>query len=219
MLEIKNVSVNRNSKEVLNIENFKFDFSKSYNIYGGTGEGKTTLLEVLVGVEKPASGDVLIDDLSLYDSGFMELSFLRKKLGVMFDLPGLISNQSLYENIKLAVNSKGMIFDRSLRDVISQEYFESFKLENSLDARPGSLSVDQKRVVSFVRAIIAGPSFLVFDSFCDFLSGSFEKEIILFLRSLKEKGVGGIFLTKKRDPVGMGFDHYIELKRGSLYEP
>jgi len=218
MLKINDVLVLRNGKDVLDIKNIIFDLSKTYHIYGNTGAGKTTFFELVAGVEKPARGDVSVGDLSLYNSNFVDLSLLRKSFGVMFDVPGLISNQNVYENIKLAVESKKIKFDESLRKVIIESYLKNFEMERIIDERPGVLSTDQKKIAAFIRAIITNPKFLIFDGFTDFLSGPYRDKKIQLLNNMKNKKVGGLFLSKDKQPSGIEFDYYFELKNGSIYE-
>lgn len=218
MLKVENVKVHRNNKVVLDIDTMEFNLTKRYNIFGDTGVGKTTLFELLAGIEKPLNGDIILDEFSLYTSGFMDLSRLRKKFGVMFDIPGLISNQNIYENLKLALNSKNVIFDRTLKEVIVSDYLSLFKMNDFIDMRPGLLSIDQKRIISFIRAIIANPTFLLFDGFCDFLNGSFLDVKISMLEKLNQNGVGGIFFTKKKNEGKLQYDHFFELKEGFLHE-
>ena len=218
MLNLENIKVIRNQKEVLNINSIKFDFSKRYYIYGSPGAGKTTLFETIAGIDRPHAGDVLVEGASLYNSGFMELSLLRKKMGVMFDLPGLISNQNILENIKLALDSKKITFQYPVKDIILNDYLSYFKMEDILEIRPGLRSSEQKKVAAFIRAIIAKPNFLVFDGFTDFLSGTMKNIKIKFLDELYEKSVGGIFMGKDFENVGLSYDRRYELKNGELHE-
>ena len=129
------------------------------------------VFDFLSGIHRPDVGEIDYDGISLYDSGFMELSMLRKKLGVMFDVPGLLSNQTIYQNISLAIKSKNIITEKSLRLIIKEDYLRPFGLETALDVRPSEISNQQKKIVSFIRAIISKPDFLVFDNFTDFLIG------------------------------------------------
>ena len=218
MLSLDNILVLKGGVKVLNIKNSSFDFSKRYLIHGKTGSGKTTLFDLMSGVEKPVQGDVIVDDLSLYNSGFIELSLLRKKMGVMYDVPGLISNQNIYENIRLAVNSKKIQFDQSLKDVLFSKYLRRFDLCDHLNSRPGVLSLDQKRIVSFIRAVISQPEFLIFDGFSEFVLGPYKSIILNILDELKEKSVGGVFICRENFNIGMKFDSVLELKDGDLYE-
>jgi ABC-type lipoprotein export system ATPase subunit len=218
MLNLENIKVIRNQKEVLSIHSIKFDFNKRYYIYGSPGAGKTTLFETIAGIDRPQTGDVLVEGVSLYNSGFMELSLLRKKMGVMFDLPGLISNQNILENINLAIESKKIIFERPVKDIILNDYLSFFYMEDILEMRPGLLSSEQKKIAAFIRAIIAKPSFLIFDGFTDFLNGTMKNIKIKFLDELYEKSVGGIFMGKDLKDLNLSYDCCYELKNGELYE-
>ena len=218
MLKIIDVNVDRGGNCILQPSNHCFDFSKRYLFYGKMGAGKTTFFELVTGIEKPAVGDVLIDDISIYDSDFMDLSLSRKKLGVMFDLPGLISNQNVFENIRLAIDSKKIQFTKPLDEILIQKYLSVFNMEHVLYVRPGLLSIEQRRVVAFIRAIITNPKFLVLDGFSDFLNGPYSSAKIDFLDDLKRKSVGGLFFSKEKILDNMFFDHCFEIRDGDFYE-
>ena len=218
MLKLTDVTVKKNGRKILDIKKETFDFSKRYAIYGHSGSGKTTLFELITGIQKPCKGDVEVNNSSLYDSDFIELSTLRKKMGVMFDLPGLISNQNVYENICLAVNSKKLRFKSSLKNILTDKYLTPFKLESVIELRPGLLTIEQKRIISFIRAIISKPEFLIFDGFSDFISGEHSEVVKKFLMESKEQNIGGIFFCKNKEYKNIEFDNYFELKNGCLYE-
>ena len=139
-------------------------------------------------------------------------------MGVMYDVPGLISNQNVYENIRLAVNSKKIQFEQSLKDVLFSKYLMPFDLCDHINSRPGVLSLDQKRMVSFIRAIICNPEFLIFDGFCEFVSGGYKNVIVKLLNELRDKCVGGVFFSKEKIDIDFCFDSTLELKNGGLRE-
>lgn len=217
MLSISEVKIFRGEKKIIDIDHYQFDFSLTYQIIGETGEGKSTLFECLAGVDKPHYGDIVIDSLSLYDSGFMELSLLRKRLGIMFDLPGLLSNQSIYDNLKLAIDSRNIDLGHGPEAYLIENYLKFFKLENILGDRPGNLSHEQRKIIAFIRAIVTKPDFLIFDGFSEFFKGNFIEVYKEFLEKIKNNGVGGIFFASER-MTNFNFDKNLILKQGKIYE-
>lgn len=219
MLNVKGVKVFFGGVPYINIEEFSFNTTKTYQIIGEEGSGKSLVFDFLSGIHRPDVGEIDYDGISLYDSGFMELSMLRKKLGVMFDVPGLLSNQTIYQNISLAIKSKNIITEKSLRLIIKEDYLRPFGLETALDVRPSEISNQQKKIVSFIRAIISKPDFLVFDNFTDFLIGGHRDIKIKFLKDLISQGVGGVFFCKESVQKNiLEIDHTCYLKNGELNE-
>ena len=219
MLSIKGVQIIFNGEPFINIENFSFDTTKTYQVIGEEGSGKSLIFDFLSGIHRPDVGEIDFDGVSLYDSGFMELSMLRKKLGVMFDVPGLISNQTVYQNISLAIKSKNITTEKSLRLVIKEDYLAPFGLDLALDVRPSEISNQQQKIVSFIRAIISKPDFLVFDNFTDFLIGGHRDTKIEFLKNLVDEGVGGVFFCKEKVQNDLlEINHTCFLKNGELNE-
>ena len=68
-------------------------------IIGGSGAGKTTLLRILIGLEKPTSGQVLIDGEDIVPMGMLDMNRVRKKFGMVYQYSALLDSMSVFDNV------------------------------------------------------------------------------------------------------------------------
>lgn len=160
------------------IKNFSLEVESGHSvaIVGHTGSGKSTIVNILCRFYEPVTGRVLIDDKDYKDRS---ISWLHNQLGYVLQSPQLFSG-TILENIKFAKQ------DATLEEVISvAKYVEldSFiqDMENGYDTEVGEggsrLSVGQKQLISFARAILADPKILILDEATSSVDTETEKII------------------------------------------
>lgn len=167
MLEIKNLSFSYGKEKV--IENFSATFKKGERvcIKGESGRGKTTLLRLVCGLEKPESGSV----------SFTE----NEKIGVVFQSDILLPWYTAFENVKLVSNEEN-----------AKKWLGAFSLENALNKYPSELSGGMRRRVALARAVAFEPDVLILDEafkgldedlknkITDIIAESFSKKLCIF---------------------------------------
>ena len=139
----------------LSVENGEF-----VAIIGTSGSGKSTMLHMLGGLDRPTSGTVTVDGRELSTLKDEELTiFRRRKIGFVFQAYNLVPVLSVYENIVLPIQLDGGAVDESyVREVIAV-----LGLEKKLDSLPGQLSGGQQQRVAIARALAAKPAILLAD--------------------------------------------------------
>lgn len=139
----------------LTVENGEF-----VAIVGTSGSGKTTLLHMLGGLDRPTSGEIIVDGQNLLTLKDEALTiFRRRKIGFVFQSYNLVPVLSVWENIILPVQLDGRKVDMSY----VEELISTLGLEKKLHNLPNQLSGGQQQRVAIARAMAAKPAILLAD--------------------------------------------------------
>jgi putative ABC transport system ATP-binding protein len=164
-------------------------------IQGPTGHGKSTLLQIVGGLDRPTSGSVLFEDRDLAKLRETEMTKVRaKSIGFIFQTFNLIPTLSAQENVETALVPLG-VSDRSRR-ARAAEALSSVGLGDRLKHLPGELSGGQQQRVAIARALVKEPRVLLADEPTGNLDEDTRDEIIGLLEKLwQEKGLSLIMVT------------------------
>jgi putative ABC transport system ATP-binding protein len=184
-------------------------------VMGPSGSGKTTLLNVIGGLERPSSGQVLVDGEDLYDRGDRALSRYRnERVGFVFQSFHLAAGETAAENVQVP-----FLFARRPpsdgRD-LALAALASVDLAEQVDQPAGTLSAGQKQRVAIARAIVNRPDFVLADEPTGNLDERTGADIIALLRGLAaERGLGVVIVT--HDPaISRIADRVIRIAEGRI---
>ena len=185
------------NKETFVLRDITVSFSqeKTYGIMGVSGTGKSTLIQLLAGLDAPTAGTISFNDQLLNKMTPQEHEhFLQKNVGLIFQLPYLIKELSVLENSMLPAIIAGASEQEARDNALT--LLDQVGLSEKIDARPASLSGGQQARVALARALANRPAFLLADEPTGNLDEKTGKEIISLLLSLqKEWGMGLIIST------------------------
>ena len=144
MIKLTNISVQFDKKIVVYDLSFSFENKKKYAIMGESGSGKTTILNVIAGLLKPQSGEVVKDEPC--------------KISYVFQEPRLFNWLTVLENVSIATG-----LDKTAGEEIAKKLLKDLGLEESLYQYPTELSGGMKQRVSIARALAYDPDVLLID--------------------------------------------------------
>jgi len=126
-----------------------------FGIIGRSGAGKSSLLRTINRLERPSSGQVLVDGVDIARLNESELVQLRRRIGMIFQHFNLLSAKTVYENVALPLKVAGV----SAQDIAQrvQELLQLVGLQDKADTYPSRLSGGQKQRVGIARALATGP--------------------------------------------------------------
>jgi putative ABC transport system ATP-binding protein len=164
-------------------------------IQGPTGHGKSTLLQIIGGLDRPTAGSVLFDEDDLARLRETQVTKVRaKSIGFIFQTFNLIPTLSAQENVETALVPLG-VSDRSRRARAS-EALSSVGLGDRLKHLPGELSGGQQQRVAIARALVKEPKVLLADEPTGNLDEDTRDEIIALLEKLwQENGLSMVMVT------------------------
>jgi putative ABC transport system ATP-binding protein len=186
-----------------------------FAITGKSGAGKSVVLGILGGLDRPSSGSVLFEGRPLEQLSKSELSFLRReKMGFIFQSYNLIPSWSAFENVEVALLNQGM--PRKLRREKVEKLLTEFGLEDRFDSLPSELSMGQQQRVAIARALANEPSLILADEPTGDLDPTTGQEIISYLtRLVRERGVTLVIATQGNFPLEAA-NQVVYLRNGRL---
>ncbi|MEO0198843.1 MAG: ABC transporter ATP-binding protein [candidate division WOR-3 bacterium] len=223
LVELKNVEkvyvTGKISVKALKGVNLGVEKGEFTAIVGPSGSGKTTLLNIIGCIDKPTSGEILMEGNLLTEKSPEEMAKLRRHyFGFIFQSFNLIPVLNVYENVELALNLKYPNLSRKEKEKKILEILELVGLMDRKDLRPLELSGGEQQRVSIARALVKDPEFVLADEPTANLDSETGKNIINLMRELNEKkGVTFIFST--HDPMIMQYaKRVIKLRDGKIEE-
>jgi putative ABC transport system ATP-binding protein len=169
-------------------------------IMGSSGSGKTTLLNLLGCLDKPTSGNYLLDNVNVKELSRNELARLRNhKIGFVFQSYNLLPRTSALENVELPLfyNPSLSTHERKERAV---KALQSVKLGDRLDHMPNQLSGGQQQRVAIARALVNQPVMILADEATGNLDTRTSYEIMMLMQELnQQEGKTIVFVTHEPD--------------------
>ena len=164
------------------------------SVMGPSGSGKSTLLTILGGLNHPTAGEVVVDDIPIYQLPLERLAdFRREYLGFIFQSFQLIPYLTVIENVMLPLS----ITERSNReqDRMAEEILDRIGLKGKEKRLPDQLSGGEQERVAIARALVNSPPILLADEPTGNLDTKTGREIMELFKSLNAEGQTIIMVT------------------------
>ena len=167
-------------------------------LLGQSGSGKSTVLNLLAGLDRPTSGSVVVQGRDLAKLSSEELArYRRNVVGMVFQSFHLISSMTITENVELPMRFAEV--DRELRAQRVRESLERVGLSHRLEHRPSELSGGEQQRVSLARALANGPSVLLADEPTGNLDSHTGEDVLGLIRDLSlSLGLTVVMVTHER---------------------
>jgi len=154
-------------------------------LLGFSGSGKSSLLNLIAGLDRPTSGKVLVQGRDLATMSREELAKHRlRTVGMVFQSFNLIPSMNVLENVELPLRFAEV--DRDKRDAMAREALERVGLKSRIRHRPSELSGGEQQRASLARALINRPQILLADEPTGNLDSRNGHEVMTLLRQLNE---------------------------------
>ena len=190
--------------------NFSIDKGEFVVIVGPSGAGKTTVLNILGGMDTATSGTLLVDgeEIAAYNSRKLT-EYRREDIGFVFQFYNLVPNLTALENVELAL--------QICRDPLdAKEVLEDVGLGDRLNNFPAQLSGGEQQRVSIARALAKNPKLLLCDEPTGALDYNTGKAILKLLQNMcRERGMTVIVITHNQAIAPMA-DRLIHIKNGQV---
>ena len=213
----KSYTIEKTNYEVNNDINLSVSPASLVWIYGNSGAGKSTFLNVITGIDTPDAGSVSWDGSEINTMNVNKRAQFRlEHFGLIFQFFELIKAQTIYENaalpLKITRKSKKEI------DAVLFPLFEYFDVRSLIRKKPDQLSGGEKQRVSIVRALSTNPRYIIADEITSSLDTKRSHQVYGYLRSyIKEKNGIGIFVS--HDPIISEYaDTVYTMQAGCLME-
>ncbi|MDW6024411.1 methionine ABC transporter ATP-binding protein [Mesorhizobium sp. BAC0120] len=154
-------------------------------IIGRSGAGKSTLIRCLNGLERPDSGQVIVEGRDIARLGERELQPLRRRIGMIFQHFNLLSAKTVEDNVALPLKIEGR--SKAERLARAAELLDLVGLSEKAKAYPASLSGGQKQRVGIARALAARPALLLSDEATSALDPETTRSILALLRDINRR--------------------------------
>jgi len=184
-------------------------------ILGPSGGGKSTLLNLIGGIDHPTSGTVTINGFALEKASEENLTrFRRDHIGFVFQFYNLLSALNAVENVSLPLMAKGVAFKQA--KVKAVQILTRMGLENRLNHLPPELSGGEQQRVAIARSIIAEPELILADEPTGDLDSLTAQEIATLMHELN-KQIGLTFVVATHNlRLAENVDRVFELRDGKF---
>jgi putative ABC transport system ATP-binding protein len=203
----------RNEVQALVDISLTIDRSSFTVLSGPSGSGKTTLLALLGVLDRPSSGQVLLEERNLTDCSDFELARVRRRFGFVFQNFALIPHLPVWENITYPLIPRGLSVKE--RWAIAQEWLGRLGLADRMSSRPGELSGGEQQRVAVARALAGRPELILADEPISNLDPQSGQAVLDLLRQAHGEGVTVILSAHDPAVLSLATAAY-ELEAGRL---
>jgi lipoprotein-releasing system ATP-binding protein len=184
-------------------------------VVGASGAGKTTLMHLLGGLDRPTSGSVCFAGKDIFRYAAHELdAFRNRSIGFVFQFHQLLPEFNALENVMMpALIGRSSVKDAESRAI---EILKAVGLDHRLDHKPGQLSGGEQQRVAIARSLIMSPKLLLADEPTGNLDSATSDEILALLDRLHDERDLTIVVVTHSEKVAGHMDRVVHMEDGCL---
>lgn len=203
-------------KETIVLDKVSFDIKKGefVLIVGKSGSGKTTLFKMILGEEKPTSGNIFFNDKDISKFNSNQIHIIRRKMGVIFQDYKLLSKKNIYENISYVMEGLGMSDDEIEKRI--PELLDIVNLSSKAYHFPHELSGGEQQRAAIARALISDPEVILADEPTGNIDPYNTIEVVDLLVKINQKGTTVILATHDKNIINRLHKRVISLGEGGI---
>lgn len=215
MIVFQNITkiYNKHSTALENVS-FKINPKEFVSIVGRSGAGKSTIVKLFIGEEKPTSGRIMFDSYEVNKLKFSQLPKYRRRIGTIFQDFRLLTGKTAFENIAFALEVEGRP-QKEINEFVPQ-ILNLVGLQDKTQSFPYELSGGEKQRVAIARAMINQPEVIVADEPTGNLDPFNTWEIIKLLMKINEMGSIVILATHNKEIINTLGQRVITLEKGKV---
>lgn len=215
MITLQNVTKIYNQHAVA-LENvsFKINPKEFASVVGRSGAGKSTIVKLIIGEEKPTSGRIIFDSYEVNKLKYSELPQYRRHIGTIFQDFRLLNGKTAFENIAFALEVEGRP-QKEINEFVPQ-ILELVGLNEKMHNFPCELSGGEKQRVAIARAMINQPEVIVADEPTGNLDPFNTWEVIKLLMKINELGTTVVLATHNKEIINTIGQRVITLEKGKV---
>jgi len=216
-IEIKSLNAYYDKLHVLKDINLNVEKGEILSLIGPSGSGKSSLLKMLVGLLKPKSGNVILNNNQLNYSNNSDLRIIREKIAIVFQQYNLFQNMNVLKNVCIAPTK---IQKRDQKQVEEQaiNLLEKVGLKDKLKSYPDELSGGQQQRVAIARALCLNPEILLLDEVTSALDPELVQEVLDSVRLLASEGMTMLIVSHEMSFVKEVSSRVVFMDNGSIIE-
>jgi len=216
MIAFQNVSKFYNGHNAVALEDVSFQINPGEFVClaGRSGAGKSTIIKLLIGEERPSRGRVFFGQYEVNKLKSSELPAFRRHIGIVFQDFRLLPNKTSYENISFALEVAGRS-NREIRELVPQ-VLDMVGLSDKHHNFPHQLSGGEKQRVAIARAMVHRPEVIIADEPTGNLDPFHTWEIINLLQKINQLGTTLILATHEKDVINSLEKRVLTLDHGRL---
>ena len=216
IIEFHNVVKSFGPQRVLDDVSVSFASGKTTVIGGGSGQGKSVTLKLILGLLSPDSGQILVNGRDITRMKQRELNKIREKFGVLFQGSALLDSMTVFDNVALPLNERTKYKSQEIAQRVRQ-MLAQFNLEGHEDKFPAQLSGGMKKRVGLARALMLQPDIMLFGEPTTGLDPQITMDIYrLFFKSQKQFGYTSIIVSHDIPKVFNLADEVVLLNNGKM---
>jgi len=200
MIDLKNITVNFDGFTAVDNVSLKVEKNDIYGIVGFSGAGKSTLVRTINLLQRPSSGEVLINGENILNLSNKELRARRKNIGMIFQHFNLLNNITVLDNVIYPIRKLKIPKNEKIKK--AKELLEVVGIGDKADNYPRELSGGQQQRCAIARALASNPEILLCDEATSALDPKTTKQILKLLKDLNEKlGLTIVIITHQMEVV------------------
>lgn len=221
MIEFKDISKQYELKgqtlRALNRINLQIPTGSIFGIIGYSGAGKSTLIRLINLLERPTSGQVIINGTNFTALDAKSLRQERTQIGMIFQHFNLMQTKTVAANIEIPMKLLG--WSRAEREKRLEELLDFIDLKHKRHAFPDELSGGQKQRVGIARALANHPKILLCDEATSALDPQTTKSVLQLLKRInQEQGITIVMVTHEMDVIETVCDYVAVMEKGDVIE-
>lgn len=194
VIDVKKFCKSFGRKKIHDEVSFYVKKGECLGLIGGSGQGKSVILRSLIGLEKPDSGEIFINNENIATMNENDLISIRKKVAYVFQDGALFDSMTVFENLAYPLREHTLLSENYIKEKILKQLSE-FGLEGCDQLYPGNLSGGMQKRVGLARAMMMSPEIVLYDEPTAGLDPYNTKKIQDLILKLKSQGVTSILVT------------------------